>query len=246
MKRIPLVSIAFSVCLMSLPVFAAAPGPVDRSLPEYTGIPYPTLKPWAGRPAAPAGLMLWDDFNRPDGPLGPDWTVQAATFMIVSQAAVGSGGPALATHNSATGDAIEIDVAHNGAGVQFAAAVLNYGGGSSDLFLKVQDNGSGQLDNAACYLGNNGSGGTFGLAFFPLTAPFMSAHMRVEVDAARNVTINFTNVDGGAGAPQQYVCASAPPAEGPAVGIGGFGGLASIDNFASGPVPVELMGFTVE
>lgn len=245
MRGIAVVSIAVSVALGAVSGGAARAGElVDISLPQYTGIPRPPLKAWTDGPHG--NVVLHDDFNRPDGPLGPNWTDQASSFAIVSQAAVGGPGAtlALATHNTATGDVIEIDVAHTGASAQYAAAVLNYGGGVSNIFIKVQDNGNGsQLDTAACYTGNNGV--AFGLGFFALTVPFTTAHMRVEVDASRTVTIDFTNVDGGAGA-QQYTCPGAPPAEGPAVGMGGWQAFAAIDNFSSGVVPVELMSFSVE
>ena len=248
MKGITVVSIAVSMALGGISGSAArAEQLVDFTLPEYTGIPRPPLKPWTGGPIIRGNVLLHDDFNRPNGPLGPNWTDQASSFAIFSQAARGGPGPtlALATHNTATGDVIEIDIAHGGGGVQYAAAVLNYGGGISNIFIKVQDNGNGvQFDTAGCYRGNNVNG--FGLGFFTLTAPFTTAHMRVEVDVARTVTIDFTNVNGGAGAPQQYVCVSAPPPEGPAVGMGGYAAQATIDNFSSGTVPVELMGISVE
>jgi hypothetical protein len=248
MKGITVVSIAVFMALGGISGSAArAEQLVDVTLPEYTGIPRPPLQPWTGGPIIRGNVILRDDFNRPDGPLGPNWTAQASTFAIFSQAARGGPGPAaaLTTHNTGTGDVIEMDIAHGGGGVQYAAAVLNYGGGVNNIFIKVQDNGNGtRFDFGGCYRGNNVNG--FGLGFFALTAPFMTAHMRVEVNAARTVTIDFTNVDGGGGAPQQYVCTLAPPAEGPAVGMGGYAAQATIDNFSSGTVPVELMGISVE
>jgi len=224
---------------------AAAEVAVDRSLPENGGFPRPELKPWTGFQGVAGGRALIDDFNRSDGPLGPDWTVQAASFQIISQAAHG-GSLALATHNSATGDTVEMDISVNGStATQYAAAVVNYGGGSTNLFIKIQNNGGvTTFTNGGCYTGNNGP--SFGLGFFTLTQNFSTAHMAVTVDAARTVTLDLTNIDGGALPDQQYVCTGAPAAEGPAIGMGAYSNLEIIDNFADGPIPVELQSFTVE
>jgi len=217
----------------------------DRSLPEYTGVPMPELAPWAGLEGGdlrPVGVI--DDFNRPDGPLGADWTVQANNVSIVNEAATGEDN-SLATHNSATGDHVEFDVEVDPAGgTQYAAAILNYGGGATNLFIKIQ--GDGIFSTVYCYIGNSWSGGQFN-PLINVSENFTSARMAVTVDAVRDVTIDFTNVDGGALADQSYICYGAPPAEGPALGIGTYGdNLVRIDNFGDGPIPVELMGFSVE
>jgi hypothetical protein len=241
-------SVAFSLTVGVLLTvgLALAEEPVDRTLPAYTGVPAPVLAPWLGLTGDNPGTGgVIDDFNRPDGPLGPDWTVQAGDVVIADQAATGSS-VSLATHNSATGDRVEMDVVLDPAGgLQYAAAILNYGGGSTNLFVKVQNNdGGGTFDRLYCYTGNNGA------SFAPnndLTERFASARMAVSVDGSRNVTIDFTNIDGGTLADQQYSCPGAPPAEGPAIGIGTYGNYAiRIDNWGDGPVPVELMSIEVE
>ena len=221
---------------------------VDISLPENGGpVPSP-IKPWLGMPEGNPGRALIDDFNRADGPLGANWTVQVDSFQILSQAAHGGSSLGAATHNTATGDIVDMDIATDGTtNGQYAAAILNYGGGVSNLLIKIQNNASGltQFDFAACYTGATG-GGLFGLGFFALSQPFSSAHMTVSVDAARTVTIDLTNIDGGAQPDQQYICTGAPPAEGPAIGIGAWTAGSSIDNFGDTPVPVELQTFIVE
>lgn len=169
-----------------------------------------------------------DNFNRADGPLGSEWVVQAGSYVIENQKAKGTGIDALATMNGIGGRQIEADISLSaGGGTQYSALILDYGVGSSNIFIKVQDNiGSSEFNVAGCYLGNNS--GSFGLGFFPLEAPFTTAHMIVSVDAARVVTLVLTNIDGGDDT-QAYVCGVAPIAEGPLVGIGGYqGGM--IDN----------------
>ncbi|HSL18526.1 MAG TPA: hypothetical protein VLB51_11535 [Methylomirabilota bacterium] len=218
------------VSLAALVAGAATASEVDLSLPENGGQPRPEPKPfvWNG---TESGRGLLDDFNRADGPLGPNWTVQAGSFAIVSQAARGSS-TGLATHNQGRGDRVAMDIAADGTdATQYAAAVLNYGGGMTNLFIKIQVQGSTGFNRGACYMGNNDSANPFGLGFFTLSQPFASARMEVSVDASRTVTIDLTNVNGGALPDQQYVCTGAPPPEGPAIGMAGYAGLASIDNF---------------
>ncbi len=232
-------------CVFLVAGMGLAENVADRSLPEYTGIPMPELAPWTGLEGGdlrPVGVI--DDFNRPDGPLGADWTVQASSVSIVNEAATGENS-GLATHNSATGDHVEFDVEVDPAGgTQYAAAILNYGGGSTNLFIKIQNNNGPTFDRLFCYTGNNGSSFS---PYIDVSENFTSARMAVTVEANRDVTIDFTNVDGGALADQSYICYGAPPAEGPALGIGTYGnGFVRIDNFGDGPIPVELMGFSVE
>lgn len=239
--------VLFGTVLVCLVVVAGSLGAeelVDMSLPENGGPAAPELPPWNGISGGGSRALI-DDFNRANGPLGSDWTVQADTFEIVSQAAVGGPGLALATHNTATGDTVEMDIAVDGTGNSgYSAAVINYGGGSTNLFIKIQNNGGSYFTNGGCYTGNNGPG--FGLGFFTLTQTFSTAHFRAHVDAARTVTIDLTNIDGGSLPDQQYVCTGGPAAEGPAIGMGGWNAHASIDNYADGPIPVELQRFTIE
>ena len=235
-------------CVFLVAGMGLAEDVADSSLPEYTGIPMPELAPWAGLEGGdlrPVGVI--DDFNRPDGPLGADWTVQANNVSIVNEAATGENN-SLVTHNSATGDHVEFDVEVDPAGgTQYAAAILNYGGGATNLFIKIQNNNSASHFNRVfCYIGNNDSAGQFN-PYIDVSEVFTTARMAVTVDSSRDVTIDFTNVDGGALADQHYICYDAPPAEGPALGIGTHGNnFVRIDNFGDGPVPVELMGFSVE
>lgn len=226
------------VCLIQTPATAQE---IDMSKGYAVEAPgnRPGAEPWP--PAV--GTVLVDDFDRPDGGLGSDWTVRTGSCGIIGNEARCNGNAGIATHNFAFGDSLEADVASRGSG--YAALVLNWGGGTNNLFIKVQSQGGGTaFTNAACYLGNNGS--SFGLGFFSLSSPFTTARMSVSVDGNRDVTITFSSIDGGAGT-QQYVCTGAPAAEGEATGIAGWKNIASLDNFAAeGVVPVELESFSID
>lgn len=211
----------------------ADPAPVDLT----KVLPYsaPSSIPVGGPvPQGGSGTQaILDDFNRADGPIGANWTVHDGFCNVSSNAAV-CGSTGRATFNGApgTGDTAEMDVADNGTELQYAALLLNYGAGTSNVFVKVQNQSGGtQFGNAACYTGNNGAG--FGLGFFSLSSLFSTAHMKA-TRSGSTVTIEFTNIDGGAQANQTYVCTGAPAAEGTGVGIGGYVGLARMDNFAVG------------
>ena len=192
--------------------------------------PAPLALPPAEVQAGGSPEAILDDFNRADGPIGPDWTVHDGFCNVSSNAAV-CGSMGRATFNDYVGDgnAAEADVEAVGTALQYTGLLLNYGAGVSNLFLKVQQqNASGQFSHAGCYTGNNGP--AFGLGFFALSSPFTTAHMRA-TRVGNDVTIEFTNIDGGAQPPQTYVCSGAPAPEGTGIGILGYAGIARLDNF---------------
>ena len=177
-----------------------------------------------------AATTVLDDFNRADGGLGPNWTVQDGAFAIAGNVAVGSSG-GLAIYNGVSSRVVEVDVALvNGASVQYAGVVLDYASLVSNIFVKVQNNDSpSQFDRMFCYLGNNGS--DFGSPYyFDLTPAFTTAHMRVE-RVGSDIVTTFTNIDNGPGT-QFYTCPGAPVTGGTGVGLVGFAGGATGDNFA--------------
>jgi len=219
----------------------------QSAVDETLGRPAPVGGPVSGGPVPPGGTeALLDDFNRADGPIGDAWTVRDGYCNVVSNAAV-CGGMGRATFNSGlgAGDEAEVDIAANGTSLQYAGLLLNYGAGSTNLFLKVQEQSpyAGQFTNGGCYTGNNGT--SFGLGFFGLTSPFTTAHM-VATRVGDDVTIVFSNIDGGAQPDQTYVCSGAPAREGIGIGILGYAGIAQMDNFGSAAIPVELMSLSVE
>ncbi len=180
----------------------------------------------------PNATIVLDDFNRADGPIGTNWTVHDGYCNVSSGAAVcGSNGRATFNAAPGYGDMAEADVAVDGTALQYTGLLLNYGAGVSNLFLKVQQQSpyAGQFTHAACRIGVN-DGTTFGLGFFALNSHFSTAHMKAR-RIGSDVTIEFTNIDGGAQPDQVYVCSGAPPPEGAGVGIVGYAGIARLDNF---------------
>ncbi len=215
--------------------FASAGGPID-----LTRVGQPTVQvarvqgiPRHATAQIVSPVVVLDNFNRADGSLGSNWVVQAGSFGIVSNTARGNS-QGLATFVGGSGAVLEADVASNGAtGTDYVALVLDYADTSNDLFLKVQtQNRAGTFNTAGCYIGNNGNspGNSFGLGFFSLSTPFATAHMRVEL-VGTDVTMTFTNIDGGAGT-QTYTCTGAPTTGGTGIGMAGYAGTASLDNFA--------------
>ncbi len=180
-----------------------------------------------------------DSFNRPNGSMGLGWETKNGVMAIVDQTARGLiDTSSLTVFTNVTGNLVEGDIAVNPAGgTNIAAFILNYGLGVSNLYIKFQNQDDDPaFDWIGCFLGNNGSGGTIGLEFSPLTLPVTNAHVRIGVNEARTVTILLTRINGGTGM-QLYTCAGAPPAEGNLVGIASYDG-GRIDNvIASDFVP---------
>jgi len=212
----------------------APAGAVDLTLGVAPTIP-DNLPAGGSVPAGGSPLLVLDDFNRADGPLGPDWSTFTGSCSIVSEAARCSYGVAVYTGPGA-GDGSEaaVDVQTNGTPLQYVGVVLHAVNGGSYPFLKVQDqSGDGRFEYGACYLGNNGGLGSFGLGFYPLDQSFASAHMSAKQEGT-TVTIEFTNVDGGTLPDQTYVCTGAPAPSGSVAGIDGYAMIAQVDNFGYG------------
>lgn len=173
-----------------------------------------------------------DSFDRPDGPLGGSWTVQTGTFAISDGRAAGASS-GLATLDGASADVVQADIAYVGPGVQYAGLVLDYLDVANNIFVKVQ--GQGTFTDIGCYYGNNGGGWAGGPGFFSLSAPVASAHLTVTLEADRDVQIELSAIDGGTGT-QSYTCAAAPVTGGTGVGMSGFAGAATVDDFVAGAV----------
>jgi len=223
-----------ALSLSASPVSAA---PVDLTIGQAA----PAPAQLGGGPDVPQtiapNILVLDNFNRADGPIGPNWVVQSGSCNVSNNAAVCSdGGRATFSGASGTGDVAEADVATNGTALQYTGLLLNYGAGVSNLFLKVQQqSGDGLFHKGGCYVGNNSNG--FGLGFFDLDSPFATAHMKA-TRVGNDVTIEFTNIDGGTQSPQSYVCSNAPAPEGTGIGIVGYAGYARLDNFAGPASPI--------
>jgi fumarate hydratase class II len=187
-----LVTILLAGSLLAISAQAQADQPVDATL----GVPPPVVSVPPGAPVPAGGTQaILDDFNRADGPIGPNWTVHDGYCNVSNNAAV-CGSMGRATFNGAPGDGnyAEADIATNGTALQYTGLLLNYGAGATNLFIKVQQqNSSGLFEYGACYTGNNGP--AFGLGFFPLTSSFSTAHMTV-TRVGNDVTIAVAGQSG--------------------------------------------------
>lgn len=178
--------------------------------------------------------------DSPAAPTAVDATLSYVPEMYVPTA------KDLAYNGVTAGDVAEGDVQAVGTSLQYTGLVLNGDGVNPNAphpFLKVQQqNASGNFEYAACYLGNNGSAGTFGLGFFALSQPFNTAHMRAS-RVGSTVTIDFTNVNGGALPNQTYVCNGAPTPPGGNIGTLGYANIAKIDNFSNGTTVLDTFSY---
>jgi hypothetical protein len=143
-----------------------------------------------------------DDFNRADGAVGGDWTVQSNSYSIISNECYGAGGNGWMQHNSASagydGTSLQFDLTPNPGGLTYVAAVT--GIGSNQLYTKVQSNGGTLYDYIGAYVGFNGGGfGSYG-GFFAIT-PVTGGHVtvshstdntRVEIDENYDGVTDYT------------------------------------------------------
>ena len=189
-----------------------------------------------------AALLTFTAVFAADNPASPavDATLDNVPEMYVPTA------KDLAYNGVTAGDVAEGDIRTVGTSLQYTGLVLNGDGVNPDAphpFLKVQQQGaSGNFEYGGCYLGNNSSAGTFGLGFFALTTPFNSAHMRAS-RVGSTVTIEFTNVNGGALPDQTYVCTGAPTPPGGTIGVHGYANIAKIDNFGDGATVLDTFTY---
>ena len=120
-----------------------------------TGQVVSAVVPQVDAPVVSSPDVLLDNFNRPDGPIGPMWTEQTGTTSVASNRAIGTN-RSLATFNGGSGDVAGMDVFnHSSLGLQYAALVLRYADLNNNLFFKVQNQGGTGFNKGACYYGNN-------------------------------------------------------------------------------------------
>jgi len=184
---------------------------------------------------ARGAITILDNFDRPDGPVNGNWTVQEGSFNIVNNATQG-GDYAIATMNGISSNIAEADIEATGSGIQYVALVLGYHDVNTNYFIKAQDDDGGTPDfnKLYCYYGNNRHLPIWSDDSFSLSPSFTSAHMRVEFNPnSRDITITFSHIDSGSGT-QQYICPNAPLTGGSGIGIGSYNiTRGRIDNFAA-------------
>ena len=193
-----------------------------------------------------AAVSILDDFDRSDGPINGNWTVQEGSFNIVNNAAQG-GDYAIATFNGIASNILEADIEATGSGVQYVALVLGYHDVNTNYFIKAQDDDGGTPDfnSLYCYYGNNRHLPIWSDDSFSLSPSFTSAHMRVEYNPdIHDITITFSNIDGGSNT-QQYICPDAPLTGGSGIGIGSYNiSRGRIDKFAADLPSVSVPALT--
>jgi hypothetical protein len=185
---------------------------------------------------ASAHMVLVDDFEHQDGPLGDHWQVEQGTFAVSEKKATG-GAYAVAILKGRKSSVIEADVEAAGDGIQYVALLLGYRDINNNYFIKLQDNDGTDrnFDSLYCYYGGNSASFWGSNTMIPLEAPFQRAHMKTRfVHEEREVVITLSNID-GTGNVQEYRCPEAPLSGGEGVGIGFFAmDLGRIDNVAVG------------
>lgn len=216
---------------------------------------------------AASGQSFSDNFNRADASdLGSNWTnVTGTSTRVISNSA----GNVAQSNNLSTLNAsnfsdsyvnsvVSIDVFHNGtAATGYVALAFGHNGSSSafnGLFIKVQDNGSGNFDRIGFYTGINVSSNPFTTAnFFNPTSNFTQARMTVWAPDANTISLGL-DTDFNSVFDQTYSLTFTNVGTmtfGSQVGIGIFGTNVTGDNFLATtaavpePMTISLIGTVV-
>jgi hypothetical protein len=197
--------------------------------------------------AGTAHAQWSDNFNRPDGPIGPDWTAVSGTWAIASNQGMhtGTGVNTVLQHNSASLQydlsvtTLDIHKIPGNTANAFVAALIGLGG-TNTLMVKIQAQaGTDMFSNIGIYRATNGTGwGTYpgGLPFSVLTAPFQSARMTISFPNADTIQCDLdTNFDGTPDQTYQSAAVSTLSL-GTQHGIGAWLQNATFDNWGVGPV----------
>jgi hypothetical protein len=180
-----------------------------------------------------AAITVIDDFNRADGPIGPNWT-DVQNFMQVDtmKAQAGTSSWNAAIYNGVTSTVLEADVFSSGTETQYTGFLMDYLNQSNCIFIKIQDNtnssGAG-FDTIWIYNALHGYGGGSLKSFFFTSQPILTAHMRAEL-VGGTLTITLSNINGGVET-RTYTHSGIPSTGGDGVGIVAYK-QCSIDNFA--------------
>lgn len=193
------------------------------------------------------GSAGFDDFNRPDGPLGADWSIGSGNYEIRSNkfANVGAANGWM-RYDGATSlyenAVIEFDLEPSPTTLAYNAAIIG-AGGTDMTFTKVQ--GTGTYTNVGFYHGINGGGISGYGGFFSIT-PVVGGRVRVYVTDAGD-TMNCDIDENGDGTFEYHYEASGLIASGLAAQLGQEVGLSVYSTFSraddfsvngAGPEPV--------
>ncbi|MCY3001537.1 MAG: hypothetical protein NTV21_07015 [Planctomycetota bacterium] len=201
-----------------------------------------------------ASAQWSDDFNRPNGPLGPNWTVVTGTWAVTNNQGAHTSTPAneIAVHNTATGTYnqfnVTLDVFAQNLGNQFSGVLIGYGG-TDTIQVKIQDQDTvAGFSNIGIYHRTSATGwGAWtgvGTGFSALTAPFSSARMTVSFPDSNTIKVEL-DTDFNGTPDQTYTKDSVltiAPNLGTGYGLMGWGATALFDNWTVGggatPPPV--------
>lgn len=156
---------------------------------------------------AGGALAQWsDDFNRPNGPIGGDWTVVSGTWGIVGNQGAHQSAPAneIIQHNLASlaygASVSSLDVFQNGTVSQFSGLLIGLGG-TDTIMVKIQDQVAGaNFSNIGIYhkISATGWGQWTGTTTLPgggtSTAGFFAIPAGLEFGAAR-IFVSFPTAD---------------------------------------------------
>ena len=232
---------------LAVPTFgqqhSGAPVEADRAL---------ELAPPSGSGVASAttgGTSGFDNFNRPDGALGPDWGFGAGSFEIRDEqfANVGSGN-GWALYNGATSlyenAVIEFDLAVGPSTLAYGCAIIG-AGGTNNTFTKVQSNsGGGVYSNIGFYVGNGSSMSGYGgfITISAVTGGRVRVYvtdngdtMNCDIDEFWDGTFEYHYESSG------LISSGLAAQLGEGLGLGAYAGISRVDDFSAngaGPEPV--------
>jgi hypothetical protein len=163
--------------------------------------------------ASALSQTFFDDFNRPDGPLGANYTTLSGTQSITSNAVTGANGAGLTLVNASaftgaydqtivSGDVRLLDTTST---LSYIALSLGSNGttlASNGIYVKLQRQVAGGFSHIGFYTGagsNTAAITTAGGNFQALTSSFSAARLTIKTTSPTNlytgIDTNFDNVD---------------------------------------------------
>jgi hypothetical protein len=171
---------------------------------------------------ASSALAAGDNFNRSQ--LGKKWVVTSRSLFIADDQLQGKSGALGYDIKSGSDTGATATVYLNGTDIQYGAVALGDIAGGNNAFVKIQSqDGDGQFEYGAFYIGNNGEG-----EFFPLKDPVSSP---ATISAWFCGTYGFLRIKSSAGSQKYYYDYGTSFGSGAGLGTGG---AISLDNYWSG------------
>jgi hypothetical protein len=193
-----------------------------------------------------------DNFNRADGPVGPDWVTGAGTYTIASNKVAATGTFSILDNvvvsSPASTTSASVILPPTTGSLIYVALRMGVNAGGQNFYTKVQDQTYlGDYRNFGFYI-NNGSnpGGPYGV-FSTLPLPFKEGKIEVYYDSVGDrMVMDLDEYNDGSVEQTVYsgTGASAYALTGTGHGVGTYGTLViddfSINGGCSGPPPFSL------